>query len=386
VEGEGSVSGGPLVTIAVNNYNYQRFLGEAIDSALGQSYPRVEVIVVDDGSTDGSREIIAGYGDRVIPILKENGGQASAFNAGFAASKGEIVIFLDADDVLLPETVARVVEAWRPGISKVQYLLEVMDAEGRRQGRLWLPNAVLSSGDLRELILSSGTYLSPPTSGNAFARDVLARLLPMPEKEWRISADGYLVSLAPFLGEVLSLNERIGLYRVHDSNHWTREGMDLRRIRAYIAHDLQRQDLLAEFADREGIAVEKNLVLRVPSHVKYRLASLLADPEGHPYPEDSRWSLARHGIAGCFRAGEFTWRKKALYSAWFALLAFSPGSARSLINLGLTPANRPRVAELVDAARRGGRQRLMVGNRSENGATRPERTRRVSSPVPGPEA
>lgn len=88
----------PLVSIIVNNYNYERYLSEAIDSAIAQTYTHTEVIVVDDGSTDKSREIIANYGDRITPVLKENGGQASAFNTGLATSKGEIIIYLDSDD------------------------------------------------------------------------------------------------------------------------------------------------------------------------------------------------------------------------------------------------------------------------------------------------
>jgi glycosyltransferase involved in cell wall biosynthesis len=66
----------PFVSILINNYNYGRFLQEAIDSALNQTYSPTEVIVVDDGSTDNSREIIASYGNKIIPVLKENGGQA----------------------------------------------------------------------------------------------------------------------------------------------------------------------------------------------------------------------------------------------------------------------------------------------------------------------
>src|SRR5207248_11792671 len=85
----------PLVSILINNYNYGRFLRDAIDSALRQTYTNTEVIVVDDGSTDDSRQIIAGYGSRIVPVLKENGVQASAFNAGFAASKGQWICFLD---------------------------------------------------------------------------------------------------------------------------------------------------------------------------------------------------------------------------------------------------------------------------------------------------
>ena len=121
-----------LVSIVISNYNYGRFLGEAIDSALNQTYPHTEVIVVDDGSTDNSREIIESYGDRIIAVLKDNGGQASACNAGFRASRGEVVIFLDADDVLLPDTVRRVVAAFQahPGAVKVQYRLHSEESVG----------------------------------------------------------------------------------------------------------------------------------------------------------------------------------------------------------------------------------------------------------------
>src|SRR4051812_12972155 len=96
----------PLVSIIVNNFNYARYLREAIDSALDQRYEPTEIIVVDDGSTDRSREIIASYGSSIIPVYKPNGGQASALNAGFAASRGDIIVFLDADDILFPEAAA----------------------------------------------------------------------------------------------------------------------------------------------------------------------------------------------------------------------------------------------------------------------------------------
>src|SRR2546426_12498105 len=96
-----------LATIIVNNYNYGRFLPEAIDSALNQTYRNTEVIVVDDGSTDNSRRIIATYNDSIEAILKPNGGQISALNAGVHASRGYVIIFLDADDTLFPEAVER---------------------------------------------------------------------------------------------------------------------------------------------------------------------------------------------------------------------------------------------------------------------------------------
>ena len=100
----------PLVSILINNYNYERFLSDAIDGALRQTYSPVEVIVVDDGSTDNSRDVIASYGSNISFVFKNNGGQASAFNTGIAASRGDIMCFLDADDFFYPEKVERVVQ------------------------------------------------------------------------------------------------------------------------------------------------------------------------------------------------------------------------------------------------------------------------------------
>jgi len=111
----------PLASILINNYNYGRFLDEAINSALSQNYPRKEIIVVDDGSTVNSREIISRYGDRIIPIIKENGGQASAVNAGVARCHGDILCFLDStifSGLIHPDKLERVAAAfYRQGMN-----------------------------------------------------------------------------------------------------------------------------------------------------------------------------------------------------------------------------------------------------------------------------
>src|SRR5262245_56536748 len=113
-------------TIIINNYNYGRFLADAIDSALSQTYANTEVIVVDDGSTDNSREVAQRFCDRAVVMFKENCGQASAYNAGFAASQSDFVCFLDADDSLEPTTIADSVEAFRdPELVKVEWQLKI---------------------------------------------------------------------------------------------------------------------------------------------------------------------------------------------------------------------------------------------------------------------
>ena len=121
------------VSIIISNHNYARFLGECIGSALNQDHEAVEVIVVDDGSTDESRAIIQSYGRKIIPILQANRGQGAAINAGFRASHGQTVIFLDADDVLEKQAARRAIQILHDhtGISKAQFLLLRIDATGR---------------------------------------------------------------------------------------------------------------------------------------------------------------------------------------------------------------------------------------------------------------
>jgi glycosyltransferase involved in cell wall biosynthesis len=92
-----------MISIIIPNYNGAKFLREAIDSALDQQGVELEVIVVDDGSTDDSREIIESYGDRIRTIFQHNQGACAARNAGLAIARGESVFFLDSDDLLYPD-------------------------------------------------------------------------------------------------------------------------------------------------------------------------------------------------------------------------------------------------------------------------------------------
>lgn len=91
------------VSVIIPNYNYGRFIGEAIESALAQTYPPLEIIVVDDGSTDDSVKIVESFGDKVKLITLQNGGVGKARNIGAANASGKLLAFLDADDIWLPE-------------------------------------------------------------------------------------------------------------------------------------------------------------------------------------------------------------------------------------------------------------------------------------------
>jgi glycosyltransferase involved in cell wall biosynthesis len=112
---------GPLVSVVIPSYNSGRFLRQAIDSALAQTYPHVEVIVVDDGSTDDTPEIIRSYSGRVHGVTQANAGLAAARNSGIRAGRGAHFAFLDADDWWAPAFAARMVEALRLGNAGIAY-------------------------------------------------------------------------------------------------------------------------------------------------------------------------------------------------------------------------------------------------------------------------
>lgn len=122
----------PLVSIVVVNHNYGRYLGEAIESALAQTYEPLEVLVVDDGSTDDSVAVAEGY--PVELIQQDNAGVSCARNRGARAADGELLVFLDADDVLEPEYVARCWEVLSAAPSSVAYVYTTMRLFGTEHG------------------------------------------------------------------------------------------------------------------------------------------------------------------------------------------------------------------------------------------------------------
>lgn len=227
------------VSVVINNYNYGCFLEQAIQSALEQTYANTEVVVVDDGSTDDSRRIIAGYRDRITPVFKTNGGQGSTFNAGFASAEGDVIIFLDADDMLANSAVDQAVSLFdKPEVVKVHWPLCEIDRDGVATGIIH-PKGELPQGDLRREILENGpaSLLNPPTSGNAWRRNYLEKVLPMPEELYRTWADAYLQELAPLFGEMRAISTPQGFYRVHGDNAYATISFEGRLNRGVAVYD-----------------------------------------------------------------------------------------------------------------------------------------------------
>lgn len=205
-------------SVIICNYNYARFVDRAIRSALDQDHPDREVVVVDDGSCDESRQVIDAWKDRIVTVFKDNGGQVSAYNAGFAASTGDVVLFLDADDFLEPHALSAIARAFAPGVVKVHYPMRVVDEAGQPLGPV-IPSR-LDAGDVSDRLRRGVLYASAPGSGNAYHRAALSRLMPILENTVdRHGADLYTIYGISLLGAIAVAGEQpLASYRLHASD------------------------------------------------------------------------------------------------------------------------------------------------------------------------
>jgi glycosyltransferase involved in cell wall biosynthesis len=225
----------PLVSVLINNYNYGNYLTFAIESAINQTYPHTEIIVVDDGSSDDSQEIIKSYQSRIIPVFKDNQGQASAFNAGFAVSKGEIICLLDADDRWLHSKVEEVVKAFNnyPQATVVYHQVQNIDKNGVAIGKPWPPYKAIVGNISKQISKTGGWWPFPPSTALSFARKFMTKVMNIPESDYRLCADAYLADLAPFFGEVVGIERVLSQFRIHDANNWSHDQDEWQRSIKY---------------------------------------------------------------------------------------------------------------------------------------------------------
>jgi glycosyltransferase involved in cell wall biosynthesis len=346
------------VDIVITNHNYARFLGEAIESACAQTHPEVRVIVVDDGSTDGSRELLRAFEDRVEVVLKEQGGQASALNAGLERCRGEVLLVLDADDRLRPQAAERVAAAFAadPELSKVQFPMAIVDAEGRPTGAV-KPGGHLRAptGDQRRAELTFPFDLPwLPGGGTGFRTEAVRRILPIPAADYpRSGADWYLVHLAALLGEAALLEEVCAEYRVHGGNAYELEGdeIDLDHVREAVVFAGVTTRSLEVLADELGLEHPRPILSC--ADLANRLVSVKFDRERHPIAFDRPLGLLRDAIRASRRRFDVSWPMKAVLVTWFALEALAPRRlAKPLAELFLFPGRRTGINRLLGRLQR----------------------------------
>ena len=214
--------GKPFVSVLIDTYNHERFIEEAIVSVLEQDFPASDrkILVVDDGSTDRTPEIIRKFGPHVRLLRKENGGQASAFNAGIPECTGEIVAFLDGDDWWERKKLSIVIAEIEshPQIGTVGHGFIEVD-EGGKPLAVIAPKTECESRlrDLKEgsdfLVLRA--FLG--TSRLAIRRNILEQVGPLPGG-LEIEADEFLATIATTVGGARVLREPLTNYRYHSAN------------------------------------------------------------------------------------------------------------------------------------------------------------------------
>lgn len=322
----------PRISVVIPCFNYARYVGQAIECALSQTYANKEVVVVNDGSSDDSLEVIARYLDQIALIDQPNQGSIAAYSNGFAATSGEIVIFLDADDLLEPDALARVAEVWTPACAKVQYDLRIIDGEGRDLGRRFCNfGDGYDAAHVRAMFRRTGTYRWPVTVGNAYSRWFVDALLPLHVDH---GPDGALNTVAPVYGDVATIAEPLGRYRIHGANMWSNDGADPSRLPYRIQHRRNEEALMRRHAAARGVAVpDESLLDHELAFINYRL---LAHKLDLPYEGDDRDSTLALLQRALLALGHerLPLPVSLAHLLWFGTLALAPKpAARGLYSL-----------------------------------------------------
>ncbi|KGB24559.1 glycosyltransferase family 2 protein [Acetobacter tropicalis] len=277
----------PSFSIIIANYNYEKYVGDAIESALMQDWPSKEIIVVDDGSTDRSVEIIKGFGNKVLSFFTKNKGQREANNFGFSMSSGKIIIFLDSDDMLLQGALRKIASVWQKGVSKVQVLVQRADARGHPVGAI-MPRIKggITPQEIRKQVGIFLDYPSPPGSGNAWSRDFLEKIFPLNDK-FDSSTDTTCIAMAPYYGAIITIPQPLVLYRTHGEND-SNLNKKKKNYSREVSRSLKRLYAIQDACLKTGYPVPKYDALFKNSHLlQLRIASLRLTPTLHPLSGDS---------------------------------------------------------------------------------------------------
>jgi glycosyltransferase involved in cell wall biosynthesis len=256
------------MSVILTNHNYARYLPAALESVFHQTLPAAEIIVVDDGSTDGSRTLLTSYASQ-IRILHTNGnGQWHAAMAGFQISSGMVVVFLDADDLLTHDAHAAHAAnfAFDDACVVSQGQMDLVNQQGLRiPGRLFLRQWL--EGDLSRIMLTEGRLSHwPYTSGNAWRRDVVQAACDL-APQVRNALDGVLHAIAPLFGTYRDCRAIVARYRIHGKNMSLNEGID--KLTQSAQEEWSKLTALSKIARTRGFTFDAGLaILQSPKQIR----------------------------------------------------------------------------------------------------------------------
>jgi glycosyltransferase involved in cell wall biosynthesis len=336
------------LSVIIANHNYRDFVGAAIESALAVDWPDKEVIAVDDASTDDSRNVIEGVRGRVAAYFRPKSHQLGAHMFGFERSTGDIIIFLDADDLLEPEVMQEVAKIWRPGVSKVQYRMNLIDAVGTQLGSA-IPQFPPKNDPekLRRAYLRTMAYTTPPGSGNAYSRYFVQNAFAIAPSTMRWS-DDVLLTLAPILGDVLTIREPLARYRMHAANNTAWRSLGAGKIRGQLKQDIEKAALFVTVSCKMNLAISSDPLRYSLNHLQYRLASYLVERTTHPFPAETMLGLVCRLVYSTVASSQLRLRDKGILLAWALACALTPQRLRrNLVEWRFAPTSRPAVVRTL---------------------------------------
>jgi hypothetical protein len=299
----------PLVSILLANYNYANYVGQTIESVLGQSYGHWELVICDDGSTDNSVTIIQSYADkdrRITFVRQPNGGHTAALNTAYSLCQGEIICFLDSDDLFLPGKVESVVQACLQNADAGLIIHRVIrvDEQRRRKG-VW-PMSDLPDGWLGPDVVKSGGILAfaPPTSGISLRRELAELIFPISKKPpLDMCPDQVVMRVAPLVSAVKRLPGALAEFRMHGSNSYSKQGVSVQAV----AKQLQISTALWQEQARFLEEFEPGLSAHLAPLDNSTLTALLRYLEAKLNRARTVGTEHQNFIATCRRLGDTKW-------------------------------------------------------------------------------
>lgn len=332
------------LSVVIPNYNYEMFVAEAIESALSIEWADLEVIVVDDGSTDSSREIISRFEKRgVKAIFQENAGPSSAANTGYLKSSGDLVLFLDSDDIVSSQLMTVISRNARDGVSKYQFQMYTIDSNGEPLGS-FIPkyNGIPSSEQIRKWYEGSSAYPTPPGSGNVYTREFLEKIFPL-EPNMDRASDSYTLSTAPILGDVITISEPLFGYRIHENNLAAMKKLKPEKFGIDLSRAVTRSDYARRIAEKFGAQTKPGHWSRSLKNLQLRVASYILARKQHPIPGDGRLRIIRSAIVASTVPQGNSLKTQSIIVAWVVLMALVPTSiCRHLASWRYASSTRPR--------------------------------------------
>ena len=243
---------------------------------------------------------------------------------GFALCTGSFVLFLDSDDTLDPTAIARCVSLLKDDISKVQFRLRTIDADGKPLGG-FVPY-IMHDGKVRNIIEKFGHYAGPPASGNFYRHSAIAAYFPMPAAHWKRASDTVPFLLSALHGQVVSIDAPLGSYRLHQRAN-SKTGL-LGNMNKSIAdgliNEVERRDAaLALLQERASIQVLGPFLL-APTAMRCRALSWKLEPALYPYPHESAGRLLQEFVQSIDAWPGYNRKERLAMRLWMTVVAYAP--------------------------------------------------------------